>query len=64
MPTQSARPRYRLELEPLPTVANPTYALRQLLRRALRDHGLRCISVEEWPPVPNESQNVARETVD
>jgi hypothetical protein len=47
--TEKARKRYRLELEPLPGVANPEYALRQLLRRALRDHGLKCLSVEQLP---------------
>jgi hypothetical protein len=41
------RPIYRLELRPEPGCINPVYALRQLLKRALRDHGLRCISVEE-----------------
>jgi hypothetical protein len=44
------RPRYRLELVALPHVDQPAYALRQLLRRALRTHGFRCTSVEEIPP--------------
>ena len=44
------RPRYRLELVALPHVDQPAYALRQLLRRALRNYGLKCTSVEEIPP--------------
>jgi hypothetical protein len=54
-PTEpSDRPRYRLELVALPHVDQPAYALRQLLRRALRNYGLKCTSVEEIPP--EESQ--------
>jgi hypothetical protein len=42
--TVTDRPIYRLELRPEPGCINPAYALRQLLKRALRDYGLRCIS--------------------
>lgn len=43
------RPIFRLTLRPEPHVADPVYALRGLLKRALRSYGLRAIdvSVEE-----------------
>jgi hypothetical protein len=40
------RPRYVLTLEPLPGV-DAIRVLRWVLKRLLRDHGLRCISCEE-----------------
>jgi hypothetical protein len=45
------RPVFRLTLRPEPHVADPVYALRGLLKRALRSYGLRAIDVscEEAP---------------
>jgi hypothetical protein len=36
-----------LRLRPLPSVVDPIRALRWALKRLLRDHGFRCISVSE-----------------
>ena len=48
------RPIFRLTLRPEPHVADPVYALRGLLKRALRSYGLRAIDVccEQTPPEP------------
>jgi hypothetical protein len=40
------RPKFLLVLQPLPRV-DPIRALRWALKRLLRDHGLRCVSVRE-----------------
>jgi hypothetical protein len=40
------RPKLLVVLQPLPRV-DPTRALRWALKRLLRDHGLRCLSVRE-----------------
>jgi hypothetical protein len=42
----AVRPSYTLELRPEPGV-DGVQALRQVLRRLLRDHGLRCLTVRE-----------------
>jgi hypothetical protein len=44
---QPARPIFVLHLRPLPTCTDPIKALRFLLKRALRSHGLKCVSCEE-----------------
>lgn len=43
------RPLFRLTLRPEPDVADPLRALRAALKRLLRDHGLRCLAIEEQP---------------
>ena len=43
----TARPIYVVRLRPEPSCANPTLALRGLLKVALRRHQLRCVSVTE-----------------
>jgi hypothetical protein len=43
---EQARPTYAVTLRPEPGV-DPIRALRSLLKRALRNHKLRCLSVEE-----------------
>ena len=42
------RPSFALVLRPEPGI-EPRQALRQALRRLLRDHGLRCLKVAELP---------------
>jgi hypothetical protein len=39
------RPKFVLVLQPLPDVTDPIKALRTALKRLLRNHGLRCLSV-------------------
>jgi hypothetical protein len=41
------RPKFVLTLQPVPGVADPIKALRAALKRLLRDHKLRCLSVHE-----------------
>jgi hypothetical protein len=45
-----ARPLYKLVLKPEPNCVDPVRALRRLLKRALRQYGLRAVSCEETPP--------------
>jgi hypothetical protein len=49
------RPTFRLVLKPVPACTDPVRQLRHLLKRALRSHGLRCISAEQVPP-PNSDR--------
>jgi hypothetical protein len=44
--SQQLRPVFVLKLRPLPGV-DPIRALRWVLKRLLRDHGFRCISVSK-----------------
>jgi hypothetical protein len=47
--SSSDRPIYLIRLRPLPTVSDPIRALRAALKRLLRDHGLRAVSVSQEP---------------
>lgn len=49
---------YILELAPVKNHPDPTQAVRALLKRALRDHGLRCRSLKPRP-VKNTEQGGA-----
>lgn len=40
----------RIVLQPLPHTVPASCRLRQFLKRALRDWGLRCLSIEPLPP--------------
>jgi len=46
MSPQEKRPTFVLRLRPLPAV-DPIRELRWVLKRLLRDHGFRCISVRK-----------------
>jgi hypothetical protein len=48
-----SRPRFVLVIEPLPGV-DAVRVLRWVLKRLLRDHGLRCVSVSEANPERSE----------
>ena len=56
------RPVFRLTLRPEPHVADPVYALRGLLKRALRSYGLRAIDVvvEEAPRQYDSNDDIAK----
>jgi hypothetical protein len=41
----NSRPTFVLILRPEPRVADPVRALRHALKRLLRDHGMRCVSI-------------------
>jgi hypothetical protein len=43
------RPTFVVHLQPTPDCTNPIGALRELLKRALRSWGLRCITLKEIP---------------
>jgi hypothetical protein len=45
--TDRERPTFIIELTPTPDCTNPIGALRELLKRALRSWGLRCVTVRE-----------------
>jgi hypothetical protein len=47
----TARPTYIVHLQPTPDCTDPTKALRELLKRALRSWGLRCV---QMPFTPSE----------
>jgi hypothetical protein len=49
MPNQPAseRPVFVVRLRPLPDIDNPIYSLRQVLKVALRQHGMQALSCEE-----------------
>jgi hypothetical protein len=48
--TDRERPTFIIELTPTPDCSNPIGALRELLKRALRSWGLRCVTVREVNP--------------
>jgi hypothetical protein len=50
----TARPTYIVHLQPTPDCTDPTKALRELLKRALRSWGLRCVTLSE---VNREQEN-------
>ena len=45
-------PEWLIVLRPEPGPVPPEHRIRQLLKRALRDHGLRCVSVGD--PTPDQ----------
>jgi hypothetical protein len=45
--TDRERQTFIIELTPTPDCINPIGALRELLKRALRNWGLRCVTVRE-----------------
>jgi hypothetical protein len=47
MTTAKDRPVYILKLRPEPQVVDPVRALRAVLKRLLRQHGFKCITVYE-----------------
>jgi hypothetical protein len=53
------RPKFTLVLQPLPGVADPNRTLRAALKRLLRDHKLRCLSVRE-----ESATTTAKESID
>lgn len=50
----SERPVYELVLRPEASCGNPVLALRAALKRLLRDHALRCLSVRQVQPAGPE----------
>ena len=59
---KQGRPIFRLTLRPEPHVVDPAYALRGLLKRALRSYGLRAIdvSVEETPRQYDSNDDITK----
>jgi hypothetical protein len=53
--TTANRPTFAIVLRPEPYCLDPIRALRAVLKRALRDHGLRCIGVAERLSVTSAS---------
>jgi hypothetical protein len=49
-PLVQAQHSFVLTLRPLPDCRDPMRQVHWLLKRALRDHGLRCVSAEIRPP--------------
>jgi hypothetical protein len=45
------RPVFVVRLQAEPHVINPVLALRTALKRLLRGYGLRCLAVEQDPPI-------------
>ena len=46
----TTRPTFVVHLQPTPDCQDPTKALRELLKRALRSWGLRCVTVRDVNP--------------
>jgi hypothetical protein len=61
----ASRPKFTLVLQPLPRI-DPIRALKAALKRLLRDHGLRSLSVREGPPIhqPTKKDAGARPRAD
>jgi hypothetical protein len=62
-PAKQEPPSYVLTLPPLPDCRDPMRQVRWLLKRALRDHGLRCVSAEIRPPPEYDPERDAWEGV-
>jgi hypothetical protein len=55
MTPRGDRPTYLVKLTPTDDCTDPIKALRELLKRALRSWGLRCVTVREVSPEKEES---------